>query len=562
MACDTIDISAGYYHNLYITSDSGVYGIGRDLELQLTSPITLSKIKKISAGGFHSLTTSSDVPISISILNTGSTGIFSSRLISINNLPPGLSLVTSLGGLRPINTGEIAYDNRPVLVEVGVTGLTGLLGPLFKEYQLITTDGYGISGIFATGDNTDLQCTDSNGLTGIDSVFAGTNYSIGLFNNKTVTGWGINTYGQNLSQVQSLLTGVKSLATESSHTLVLFENDRISGFGLDSNGQSTNGNNLTGVSEISVGSVHSLALLKDGKVTGWGSNLSNQVSGTTGFYNWDQTPVGQITGGIQVSAASSHSMVLLNNGRITGFGDNSYGKITGGYIVTGITKISAGENHTIALLNDKTITGWGDNSYNQVKGSQAVITWSGTPAGSLTGVIDISTSYNHNLALLENGRVTGWGLNLNRQISNLYTNSILTGVTKISAGYNHSLFALNAPIIETFFPGNNPTQITGNLTGFGITGSGIAVTGYTYQEVYLPKPVGINQNYQYILYTIQGTPTLPGTYNTYLLIDELGNDTEYVERYISFIIPNDKRFPTLYKLCGGASLGFIDKRLT
>ena len=138
----------------------------------------------------------------------------------------------------------------------------------------------------------------------------------------------------------------------------------------------------------------------------------------------------------------------------------------------------------------------------------------------------------------------------------------MTGVTKISAGYNHSLFALKAPIVKTFFPGNDPTQITGNLTGFGITGSGIAVTGYSYQIVYLPKPVGINQNYEYISYTIEGTPTLPGTYNTYLLIDELGNDIEYVERYISFVIPNDKRFPTLYKVCGGASLGFIDKRLT
>jgi alpha-tubulin suppressor-like RCC1 family protein len=562
MACDTIDISAGYYHNLYITSDSGVYGIGRDLELQLTSPITLNKIKKISAGGFYSLTTSSEAFMSISILNTGNTGIFSSRLISINNLPPGLSLATSLNGLKPINTGEIAYDSRPVLVGIGITGLTGLLGPLFKQYQPISTDGYGVSGIFATGDNTDLQCTNSNGLTGINSVFAGTNYSIGLFNNKTVTGWGINTYGQNLSQLQSLLTGVKSLATKSSHTLVLFENDIVSGFGLDSSNQSNGGNNLTGISGISVGSIHSLALLKNGKVTGWGSNLSTQVSGTTGFYDWNQTPVGKITGAIQVSAGSNHSMVLLNNGTITGFGDNSYSKITGGYIVTGITKISAGENHTIALLNNKRITGWGNNSYNQVQGSQDVISWSGTPAGLLTGVVDINTSYNHNLALLENGRVTGWGLNLNRQISNLYTNNILTGVTNISAGYNHSLFALKAPIVKTFSPGNIPAQVTGNITGFGITGYGIAVTGYNYQNVYLPKPVGINQNYEYILYTIQGTPTLPGTYNTYLLIDELGNDTEYVERYITFTIPNDKRFPMLYKVCGGATLGFVDKRLT
>jgi alpha-tubulin suppressor-like RCC1 family protein len=562
MACDTIDISAGYYHNLYITSDSGVYGAGRDLELQLTSPISLDKIKTISAGGFHSLTTSSEALMSISILNTGNTGIFSSRLISINNLPPGLSLATSLNALKPINTGEIAYDNKPVLVGIGVTGLTGLLGPLFKEYQLVSINGYGVSGIFATGNNINLQCSNSNGLTGINSIFAGTNFSIGLFNNKTVTGWGINTYGQNLSQLQSLLTGVKTLATKNSHTLVLFENNRISGFGLDSNGQSTNGNNLTGVNAVSVGTVHSLALLDNKKITGWGSNIYSQVSGTTGFYNWDQTPVGQITGAIQVSAGANHSVVLLNNLRITGFGDNTYAKITGGYNITGIRKVCAGENHTIALLDNKKVTGWGSNFYNQVSGRSTFGTWNSTPVGILTGVIDIDTSYNHNLALLDNGRVTGWGVDLDRQISNLYINNTLTGVTKISAGYNHSLFALKAPIIQTFFPGNIPTQVTGNLTGFGITGSGIAVTGYNYQTVYLPKPLGVNQNYEYILYTIQGTPTLPGTYNTYLLIDELGNDTEYVERYITFTIPNDKRFPILYKVCGGVTLGLIDKRLT
>lgn len=127
--------------------------------------------------------------------------------------------------------------------------------------------------------------------------------------------------------------------------------------------------------------------------------------------------------------------------------------------------------------------------------------------------------------------------------------SPLTGLTGISG-----------PLFSQYISGQ-PVQITGNLTGFGITGLGIRITGYGlpylsgYQPVSLNSPTGIS-------YSIIGTPSLPGQYNTYFLINEIGTENIYAERYISFTVINNQRFPTLYKVCGGATLGFIDKRLT
>jgi hypothetical protein len=562
MACDVIDIAAGDGFGVLLLSNNTAQIISYNPLVPGIAIGSNLNVTGISAGRANIGIIRSIGQLSSNILQEISGG-FSPRIISVNNLPPGLQLV---GSLRPINTGEIKYDPdglTPFLREL--TGNIGYEGPLFKEYEKIyIKNKIGISGFFATGKNNFDQSTDKINLTGISSLYAGQSTNIAILNeNNKITGWGGNLYGERLDQIQSFATGIKNASIKSFHTLVLFDDNTISGFGLDIYGQATNGNNLTGVSGISVGLNHSIALLNNGKITGWGDNTNLQTSGTTGFYDWDSTPVGQITGATKIAAGLYHNFALLNNKSITGWGSNIYSKITGGYNLTGVVNISAGENHSIALLANGKVTGWGDNSYGQVSGGFLnYANWNSTPVGVLTGVIDISAGYNHNLALLKNGRVTGWGLNSDRQIFNISSGSLLTGIYGISAGSNHSLFALNLSNITTQSSSSIPLQITGNITGFGITGYNVGITGYVTDFYYGPVPNGFSSNYSYIQYSVTGTPTLPGTYNTYLLIDEFGNNTRFAERYISFVVPNDKRFPTLYKVCGGASLGFIDKRLT
>jgi len=561
MACDIIDIAAGDGFGVLLLSNNTAQTI---LYNPVIPGITIGSnlnITGISAGRANIGLIKPSGIISYNLLQN--IDQFSPRIISVNNLPPGIKLY---GDLKPINTGEVIYKQNELIPFLrGLTGITGYQGPLFKEYEKIyTKNKVGISGFFATGKNNFDQSTDKISLTGISFVHAGQSTNIAILNeNNKITGWGANFYGERLDQIQSFATGIKNASIKGFHTLVLFNDNTISGFGLDFYGQATNGNNLTGVSGISAGLNHSVALLNNGKITGWGDNTNLQTSGTTGFYDWDSTPVGQITGAIKIAAGLYHNFALLVNETVTGWGNNFYGKITGGYNLTGIKNISAGENHSLALLANGKVTGWGDNSYGQVSGGFLnYANWNSTPVGILTGVIDISAGYNYNLALLDNGRVTGWGLNSDKQTFNISSSTLLTGVYGISAGLNHSLFALKLSNISTESFGTNPLQITGNITGFGITGYNVGITGYTTDFYYGSIPNGFNTGYSFIQYSISGTPTLPGTYNTYLLIDELGNNTRFAERYISFVVPNDKRFPTLYKVCGGASLGFIDKRLT
>ena len=561
MACDVIDIAAGDGFGVLLLSNNTAQTI---LYNPVIPGITIGSnlnITGISAGRANVGLIKPSGIISYNILQN--LDQFSPRIISVNNLPPGVKLY---GTLKPISTGEVTYKQNELIPFLrGLTGIAGYQGPLFKEYEKIyTKNKVGISGFFATGKNNFDQSTDKINLTGIFSVYAGQSTNIAILNeNNKITGWGANLYGERLDQIQSFATGIKNASIKSFHTLVLFNDNTISGFGLDVYGQATNGNSLTGVSGVSAGLNHSLALLNNGRVTGWGDNNNSEVSGTTEFYDWNSTPVGQITGATKIAAGLYHNFALLNNKTITGWGNDIYSKITNGYNLTGVINISAGEHHSIALLANGKVTGWGNNSYGQVSGGISNYTnWNSTPVGILTGVIDISAGYNHNLALLDNGRVTGWGLNSDKQTFNISSGTLLTGIYGISAGLNHSLFALKLSNISTQSFSTNPLQITGNITGFGITGYNVGITGYTTDFYYGSIPNGFNTGYSFIQYSISGTPTLPGTYNTYLLIDELGNNTRFAERYISFVVPNDKRFPTLYKVCGGASLGFIDKRLT
>jgi len=483
------------------------------------------------------------------------------NIISVNNLPPGLSLTGKLG---PINPNLILNAPKAFPVKVAMLGFTGLYGPLYKEYKKNTFTSLisDASGFFATGRNNYNQSETFN-FTGIKSVIAGKDCSFVIFQNGKITGWGESLFGENLSTISSNFLNVKEIASKGNHTLVLFENNRTSGFGLNTFGQTTNGNNLTGVSGIAVGINHSLAILYNGRITGWGANNLNQTSGTSTFYSlWSQTPVGKISNATKISAGAYHNLICLNDRTITGYGDDSYSKISRGLFLTGVIDVSAGENHSLALLDNGRVTGWGSNQFAQVSGTLSPsLDWESTPVGILSGVKAISTSYNHNLALLNNGRVTGWGLNDYKQHLRINTNEYLTGIINISAGKSHSLFSFNNSLGKISVDTDVPLEITGNLTGFGITGSGIAITGYnTPYVLFINQPIGLKDGYIPSFYSITGNPNLAGNYNTYFLIHEPGANTEYSERYMTFTVLETGRFPTLFKVCGG-TIGLIDQIL-
>jgi hypothetical protein len=117
MACDVIDIAAGDGFGVLRLSNNTVETFYYN---PIIPQITLgfsNNIIDISAGRANIGLIKLSGDISSNILQEVSGG-FSPRIISVNNLPPGLQLI---GSLRPINTGEIKYDPD---------GLTSFLRPL------------------------------------------------------------------------------------------------------------------------------------------------------------------------------------------------------------------------------------------------------------------------------------------------------------------------------------------------------------------------------------------------------------------------------------------------
>lgn len=189
----------------------------------------------------------------------------------------------------------------------------------------------------------------NSNLSGVSGVSVGSGHALALFDTKTITGWGNNTYSEALGG--NSLTGVSQISAGGIHSLALLDNRKVTGWGNDTFGQATNGNNLTGVIQIAAGYGHSLALLDTKKITGWGDNTYDQAKGGS-----------NLTGVIQIAAGKSHSLALLQNNKITGWGLNTSNQALGGNVLTGVIKISAHLNTSMALFNNRGVINWGDTN--------------------------------------------------------------------------------------------------------------------------------------------------------------------------------------------------------
>jgi hypothetical protein len=133
MACDVIDISAGDGFGVLLLSSNTAQTIYYNPIVPQISLGSTQNTTVISAGRANIGLIKPSGIISYNLLQ--SVDQFSPRIISVNNLPPGIQLV---GSLKPINTGEIVYKQNELIPFLrGFTGITGSQGPLFKEYEKI-----------------------------------------------------------------------------------------------------------------------------------------------------------------------------------------------------------------------------------------------------------------------------------------------------------------------------------------------------------------------------------------------------------------------------------------
>ncbi|HEV3045944.1 MAG TPA: IPT/TIG domain-containing protein [Solirubrobacteraceae bacterium] len=410
--------------------------------------------------------------------------------------------------------------------------LLATLGAASTAWATNGAAGWGAGGHGQLGNGTTAKRgapTTVVELAEVQSVSAGTDFSLALMKNGTVEAWGGNENGQlgdgttHASQVPVTVSGlheVVEVAAGGEFGLARLADGKVMAWGRNERGQLGDGGSevlsdvpveVSGLSEVSAiaaskaeGFGFGLALLKNGTVKAWGANSYGALgNGSEEAIFRTPTEVSELTEVVAVAAGANDGLALLANGTVKAWGLNSSGQLGNGTETGpdncefGFTKqcwrtpttttelsevasISAGESFGVAVLAGGTVKSWGSNADFQLgrepKGKQDV---PGT-VKELSEVTQASAGDHHVLALLANGTVKAWGDNESEELGiGSSESSVLTptrvgelsGVEGVSAGSAFSLsFGSPGPIVSRL----EPTQgATGGGTEVKITGSNL-----------------------------------------------------------------------------------------
>ncbi|MCB1202810.1 MAG: S8 family serine peptidase [Verrucomicrobiae bacterium] len=244
-----------------------------------------------------------------------------------------------------------------------------------------------------TGTDTDWDSVETGGHT------LGSTFTLALKTDGTLKAAGSNTYGQlgiGTTTSSSFFVTVDpssgpvwdSVAVGSYFGMGIRNDGTLWGWGLNSNGQLGLGNSAspqllpvkvgaaTNWSAISCGSSFAAGIRSDGSLWAWGSNFSGQVGdGTTTSRN---SPV-QIGGDfdwVRVVCGASHALALKADGSLWAWGSNSLGQLGVGDQINRLeplevgsgrtwSRIFAGLNASAAIAGDGTLWTAGDNNSGQ-----------------------------------------------------------------------------------------------------------------------------------------------------------------------------------------------------
>ncbi len=223
-----------------------------------------------------------------------------------------------------------------------------------------------------TSSSTPVQVQDpddpSGYLSGVETIAAGSFYSLALKNDGTVWAWGNNTNGR-----ESPLFG--SISGQLGDDEIPRSSTPVQVGGLPD-----------GIEAIAAGSFYSLALKDDGTVWAWGFNRFGQLGDGTSTDGAVTTC--ELTGGgamTNSSCTDSNTPVQVSE-------------------LDGIEAIAAGSSHGLALRDDGTVWSWGFNQTGQLgNGSYTLGTSTlgiNTPmqVGELSTVKAIAGGGEHSLA--------------------------------------------------------------------------------------------------------------------------------------------------------------------
>jgi len=204
------------------------------------------------------------------------------------------------------------------------------------------------------GDGTTANrsyAVQTQSLTSIVAIAAGSNFSMALKSDGTVWAWGSNEWGQ---------LGDGSTVTQSTVPVKVF--------------------GVTNATAIAAGSSHAMLLRSDGSVWAWGDNTSGELATGNSDFNRHSQP-GLVFGlpSIRGVAAGTGYCLAIDNsdGSLWGWGANSFGQLGDGTTtprfspvhvpgLSQVTSIAAHNLHNIAIASDSGAWAWGFNRWGQL----------------------------------------------------------------------------------------------------------------------------------------------------------------------------------------------------
>lgn len=264
---------------------------GRNDQGQIPTPVALTEVNRLAAGGKHNL----------ALLQNGTVVAWGDGRDGQATVPGGLTGVTAIGA-------GVAHS------------------------LAVRADGT----VAAWGSNAGGQTTVPVEATSVVAVGGGANHSVALKSDGTVIAWGDNSFGQ--TDVPGGLSGVIGIAVGQDHALALKDDGTVVAWGQNDTQQTDVPGGLTNVIAIAAGSFHSLALKADGTVVAWGWDVGGQITVPVGL--------GQVAA---ISAGYAHSVALKEDGTVVAWGDNTYAQLDVVEGLVNVVAISAGDHHTLAL---------------------------------------------------------------------------------------------------------------------------------------------------------------------------------------------------------------------
>ncbi len=297
---------------------------------------SLSSIRQVSTGGYHTLILRSNG--TVSAFGAGKTNTGNSRLHGQSIVPAGLSNV----------------------IAVAAGGSHSLA---LRSDGTVVAWGAGTSGEFAHG-----QSTVPSGLNNVMRIFVGNLQSYAMKTDGSIVGWGLN------ATVPNGVSNVLDLVGGEMHSLAILANGTVVGWGNNDYGQISIPTGLANVVQLAAGHYSSLALKSDGTVVAWGAGTTN--SGSFPHFGQSIVPSG-LSNVTAITAGGQFYMALKTDGTVVSWGSGKtvYSPICQANCVWGyshhfgqsivpanlnnVIGIDAGLYNSIIFKKDGTALAWG-----------------------------------------------------------------------------------------------------------------------------------------------------------------------------------------------------------